>query len=128
MALLSLSSLAAFFESAVRMPMIHIVSPNFFDKEPGHVFALVHASMGDKTYPVQLSFSDSLRARIRCSRTNVGPKIQDPEENESANSKTNLFYFIDCVRPRKLYNMYCRFTTPLSGPGHWCSNFVRASV
>ena len=55
----SLSSMAAFFDgdaklmaSAVRMPMIRIVSPTLFEKEPGHVSAMVHASMRDKTYPV----------------------------------------------------------------------------
>ena len=38
--------------------------------------------------------SDSLWARIRRGRTNVSPRIQDPEENESVDSKTNAFYFI----------------------------------
>ena len=56
MALVSLSSVAVFFDgdaklmtSAVRMPMIRIVSPTYFlfDKEPG---------MRDRTYPVQVSF------------------------------------------------------------------------
>ena len=50
--------------------------------------------MRDKTYLVQVSFSESFWAQIRRSRTNVGPRIQDPEENESADSKTNSFYFI----------------------------------
>ena len=51
--------------------------------------------MRDKTYPVNVSFSDSLWAQIRRSRSNVGPRIQDPEENESADSKINFFiYFI----------------------------------
>ena len=76
-------------ESAARMPMIRIVSPTFFfEKEPGHVSTVVHTRMRDKTYPAQMSFSYSLRAQIRRSRTNVGPRIQDPEENESADSKT----------------------------------------
>ena len=98
MALVSLSSVAAFFDSnaklmasAVRMPMFRIF---FFEKRARHVSAVVHARMRDKAYSVQVSFSDSLWARIRRSRTNVGPRIQDPEENESADLKTNLFYFI----------------------------------
>ena len=45
-------------------------------------------------------------------------EFQDPEENESADSKSkvipNLF---DSERSRESYNLYC--TTPLSGPGHW---------
>ena len=61
--------------SAVRTPMISILLPTFFEKEPGHISAVVHARMTDKTYPVQVSFSDSLWARIRCSHTNVGPRI-----------------------------------------------------
>ena len=52
------------------------------------------SGLRDKNYPVQVSFSDSLWAWIRSTRTNVGPRIQDPEENESADSKTKfLFYF-----------------------------------
>ena len=51
----------------------------------------MHARMRDKTYPVQVSFSDSFWARIRRSRTNVGPRIQDPEENKSADSTTKFF-------------------------------------
>ena len=76
--------------------------------------------MRDKTYPVQVSFSDLLWARIRRSRTNVGPRIQDPEENESADSKTNLFYFISIwscqvqgIVQSVLYNHLV-----------WCSNQV----
>ena len=57
---MSLSSGAEFdgdaklMASAVRMPIIRIVSPTFFEKEPGHVSAVVHARMRDKTYPVQV--------------------------------------------------------------------------
>ena len=98
MALVFLSSVAAVFDgnaklmvSAVRMPMIRIF---YFEKRARHVSAVVHARMKDKTYPVQVSFSDSLWARIRHSRTNVGPRIQDPEESESADSKTKFLAFI----------------------------------
>ena len=91
MALMSLSSVAAFFDgdamlmaSAMKMPMIRIFF--FFEKRALHVSAVVHARMRDKTCPVQVSFSNSLWARIRRSRTNVGPRIQDPEENESVDS------------------------------------------
>ena len=94
MALVSLSSVAAFFDgdamlmaSAVKMSMIRI----FFLKKESGMSAAVHARMRDKTYPVQVSFSDSLWARIRRSHSNVGPRIQDPEENESADSKTKFF-------------------------------------
>ena len=45
---------------------------NFFLKKPGHVSAMVRTSMSDKTFTVQVSFSDSLWARIRRSHTNVG--------------------------------------------------------
>ena len=95
MTLVSLSSVVAFLDgdaklmvSTVRMLMICIVSPTLKKKEPGHIPAVVHAKMRDKTNPVQVSFSDSLWARIRHSRTNVGPRNQDPEENESVDSTT----------------------------------------
>ena len=97
MAVVSLSSVAAIFHgdamvmaSAVKMPMIRIFS--FLKKRAGHVSAVVHARMRDKTYPVQRRFSDSLWARIRRSRSNVGPRIQYPEENESADSKTKFLF------------------------------------
>ena len=119
MALVPLSSVAAFFDgnvmlmaSAVKVPMILVF---FLKKEPGMSLPWCHARVRDKIYPVQVSFSDSLWARIRRSRTNVGPRIQDPEENERADSKTN-FYFIflfDRVRSWESYNLYC--TTILSG-------------
>ena len=35
---------------------LHRVAYFLFDKEPGHVSAMVHASMRDKTFPVQVSF------------------------------------------------------------------------
>ena len=38
----------------------HRVANFLFDKERGHVSVMVHASMREKTYPVQMSFSDSL--------------------------------------------------------------------
>ena len=44
-----------------------------------------------------MSFSDSLWARINRSRTNVGPRIHDPEENESADSKINFLFYFDLV-------------------------------
>ena len=79
---------AMLMASAVKMLIICI----FKKKRAGHVFAVVHTSMRDKTYPVQVSFSDFLWARISRSRSNVGPGIQDPTVNESADSKT--IYFI----------------------------------
>ena len=105
MALVSLSSVAALFDgdgklmaSAVRMPMIRFfLFFYFFEKRARHASAVVHARMRDKTYPVQVSFSDSLWARIRRSRTNVGPRIQDSEENESADSKTFLKFYFDLI-------------------------------
>ena len=74
--------------SAVKRPVIRIFF--CFGKRAKHVSAVVHARMRDKTYPVQVSFSDSRWARIRRRRTNVGPRIQDKEENESADSKTKF--------------------------------------
>ena len=77
--------------SAVKIPTIGIFF--FIQKRARHVSAVVHAKMRYKTYPVQVSFSDSPWARVRRRRTNVGPGNQDPEENESADSK-KIFYFI----------------------------------
>ena len=65
--------------------------------------------MRDKIYPVKVSFSDSLRARIRCSHTNVGPGNQDPEEKESADSKKFILFYFDLV---------------LSDPGTHCTTIL----
>ena len=96
--------------SAVKMPMIGIFF--FFEKRARHVSAVVHARMRNKIYPVQVSFSDSLRARIRRSHTNVGPRIQDSEENESVDSKTHFLFRLDLV---------------VSGPGSHTLCIVRPS-
>ena len=119
MALVSLSSVAAFFDgdamlmaSAVKMPIIRIFFL-FFEKRARHVSAVVHARMRDKTYPIQVSFIYSLWARVRRSHTNVGPRIQDPEENESVDSKTKFLFLFDRVRSWESYSLYC--TTILSG-------------
>ena len=119
MALVSLSNAAAFFEggamlmaSTVKMPMIRI-SFLFILKS---LACLCRGARQDETQYLSGpgEFSDSLWARIRRSRTNVGPRIQDPEENESVDSKTNFFKFsFDRVRSWESYSLYC--TTILSG-------------
>ena len=51
--------------------------------------------MRDKTYPVQVSFSDSLWARIRRRRTTVGPRIQRQrgKRKSGLENLNSLFYF-----------------------------------
>ena len=86
--------------SAVKMPTIGIFF--FIQKRARHVSAVVHAR-------IQVSFSDSPWARVRRRRTNVGPGNQDPEENESADSKKNILFYFDLV---------------LSDPGTYCTTIL----
>ena len=76
MARVSLSSVSAFIEGEAKWIKRHDnaydsqCATNFlFDKDPNRVSAMVHASMIDKTYQVQVSSSDSLRAWTRRSHT-----------------------------------------------------------
>ena len=129
MAVVSLSRVAAIFDgdvmlmaSAVKMPIIRIFKKK--RKRARHVSAVVHARMRDKTYPVQGRFSDSLWARIRRSRSNVGPRIQYPEENESADSKTKflfLFWIWSCQVQGVVQSLLYDHLV-------WCSHQVWAPV
>ena len=99
MALVSLSSVAAFFlrrrgddgKRSENACDLRRVANFLFDKEPGHASAMVHASMRGKTYPVQVSFSDSLWARIRQSRTKCLSKRETKVRTRKL--KFSNFYF-----------------------------------
>ena len=64
MALISISSIVAFFEGEAKLTHrgenafdSKRVMSFLFDKESGHISATVQASMRDRTYQVQVSFS-----------------------------------------------------------------------
>ena len=85
----------------------------------------MHNSMRDKIFQVQLSFNDSLRVRIRRSRTKMAEEFKTRRKVKvrTRKLKINVILF-DSVRSKESYNLYCTTLSP--GAGHWWHHHFQA--